>query len=602
MRETLHVMRDTFHEQELHSVIVPMKKIHVVVLKKDVVSALKSLRATGTVHVEHQDPLTGYQLEERREEVEILENAINILSTVEPGKAVPVMEALDWTEIVNTVLERSAEVERYTESMAKRRILISQWEPWGDFNPQDIAELSARGIILRLCLVPKDKISNLPKGVILETVFSSGGIERCVAVSREEIDLPFETIPLPPMSLVRMQEQQEEDQKELDRAQSEINEHYAYFDSLQKILMERRDVLNFEEVQQGMREDGELVVLKGFCPEDLCAALAEKAKKERWGLLFEQPSDEDQVPTLLRNSKWAQLSKPALDMIDVLPGYKEKDVSAVFTIFFTLFFGMLIGDAAYGFIFACATFFVQKKLGDKVQDKTAFHLLYILTGFTMIWGILTGTYFGQQWLPSTINAVAPWFNDNANIQWFCFTIALVHLSIARLWTFKLKLPELTAFAEIGWMLIVWGMYFLANYFVLNKPFPAFAGWFFIIGIPVALIFMVPFKEFFKKVPQELIPFLLGVIGSGTDIISYIRLFAVGLATVAVADAANIMPKSLPYGMGYVFLVLLHVINMILAIMAILVHAIRLNLLEFSGHLGLQWTGFRYTPFKQLSKT
>ena len=139
-------------------------------------------------------------------------------------------------------------------------------------------------------------------------------------------------------------------------------------------------------------------------------------------------------------------------------------------------------------------------------------------------------------------------------------------------------------------------------FVLNHPFPSYALWFFTIGIPVAMIFMFPWNVILKKLPQELIPFALGVIGSGVDIISYIRLFAVGLATVAVADAANAMPAALPGGIGYGFMVLLHVLNIVLAGMAILVHAIRLNVLEFSGHLGLEWAGFKYTPLAKRLKS
>jgi V/A-type H+-transporting ATPase subunit I len=262
---------------------------------------------------------------------------------------------------------------------------------------------------------------------------------------------------------------------------------------------------------------------------------------------------------------------------------------------------MLIGDAAYGFIFMGMVFFAQKKWGKKMEDQTAFHLGYLLTGFTCFWGALTGTYFGQEWLPSSVKALVPWLNNSSNIQWLCFTIALIHLNIARLWTIKRKIPDMCALSEVGWLLIVWGMYFLANLFVLDKPFPTYAGWFFIVGILFALVFMFPFKDFFKKAPQELIPFVLNVIGAGTDIISYIRLFAVGLATVAVADAANFMPEALGLFVGGFFLVLLHIINMILAMMAILVHAVRLNVLEFSGHLGLEWAGIKYNPFHKSLK-
>ena len=78
--------------------------------------------------------------------------------------------------------------------------------------------------------------------------------------------------------------------------------------------------------------------------------------------MVEDPTEEDQVPTLLRNSKWVELSKPALNMIEILPGYKEVDSSIVFIFFFTLFFAMLIGDAGYGLIFLIGTFIAHKKL------------------------------------------------------------------------------------------------------------------------------------------------------------------------------------------------------------------------------------------------
>jgi len=97
-----------------------MKKIYVIVQKKDIVSALESLRESGSVHVEHEEPLTGYQLEERRQEVEILEQAIKILDSVETEKDGDQQIASDWTEIVNTVLELSAEIDHYKENISKR--------------------------------------------------------------------------------------------------------------------------------------------------------------------------------------------------------------------------------------------------------------------------------------------------------------------------------------------------------------------------------------------------------------------------------------------------------------------------------------------------
>jgi len=581
--------------------IVPMKKIHVIVQKKDIVSALESLRESGSVHVEHEESLTGYQLEEQRQEVEILEQAIKILDTVKTEKDVDKQIASDGTKIVSTVLELSAEIDRYKENISKRQIQINHWKPWGNFDPKDIDAMAAEGVTIQLYAVPKDKKSNVPPGVIFKTIYSSGGIDRCVAISRGKIDCPFEKIALPLKSLNQMSHYQNEEQVKIEQAQKKIDNNLRYLESLEKTLVERRNVLNFEEVQKGMKEDEDLVVLKGFCPHDECKDLKAKTKEEQWALLIEDPNEGDQVPTYLRNPKWIELSKPVFSLVEILPGYKEFDVSMILLIFFSIFAGMLIGDAAYGMIYACLALLAQVKLGKRVADKRPFYLLYVLAGTTVVWGFLTGTFFGQQWLPQTVQPLVPWLNDYTNIQLLCFTIAIIHLSIARLWSAASRFPSTVALSDLGWLSILWGMYFMANYFVLNMALPPVTNFLLLVGAILALIFMVPLKDAVKTVPKEIIPFFLSFIGAFTDIVSYIRLFAVGLATVAVADATNAMAAQAPIAGKVVILFIGHSLNLILAAMAILVHGIRLNILEFSGHLHLEWTGFKYAPFRNLQK-
>jgi len=581
--------------------IVPMKKVHIIVQKKDVTSALGSLRELGSIHVEHQEPLTGYQLEERREEVEILERAIRILEKHKGDKPAEQKPANDWTEIVNTILELSAKFDHYSEAVAKRQAMIAQWEPWGHFEPKDIDALRFSGLVIRLCDVPKDKRNEAPKGVILETIFSTGKVDHCFAISEGEIDLPFRVVALPPCGLRDMYRQQDEDRAKIDGTVEKIKKRACYLESLKKTLIERQNVLSFEEVERGMREEELLVVLKGFCPVDGCRDLEAASKKEQWALLIEEPSDSDQVPTYLKNPKWVELSKPVFSLVEILPGYKEFDVSLILLVFFSIFAGMLIGDAAYGMVYAVLAMLAQWKFGKKMADKKPFYLLYLLTGTTIFWGFLTGTFFGQQWLPQNVQPIVPWLNDFNNIQLLCFTIAIIHLSIARLWSAASKFPSTLALSDLGWLLILWGMYFMANYFVLNMALPPVTNFLLLVGAILALIFMVPLKETVKTVPKEIIPFFLSFIGAFTDIVSYIRLFAVGLATVAVADATNAMAAQVPLAGKVIILFVGHTLNLILAAMAILVHGIRLNVLEFSGHLNLEWTGFKYSPFKNLIK-
>ena len=324
-----------------------------------------------------------------------------------------------------------------------------------------------------------------------------------------------------------------------------------------------------------------LSLLKGFCPADAVEQLEGAANAHRWGLVVEEPEEDDQVPTLLRNPKWIKIIDPVLKMINIVPGFKEFDVSFLFLIFFTLFFGMLIGDAGYGMVFLLLTGFAHFKMGKKTRDKGPFILMYVLSVVTIIYGGLTATFFGQKWLASSFHPVVPWLTDTVNVQKLCFLIGAIHLSIAHLWCAVKKWPSLELVRDIGWFCVIWGMFFMTHVLVLGAATPGFLLPLLIFG--AVLILFIPK---FKMAPT----FPLDVINCFTDVVSYIRLFAVGLATVAVADAANDM------SIGWV--IFLHTLNILLAAMAILVHGLRLNVLEFSGHLGMEWAGFQYSPFKR----
>ncbi len=580
--------------------IVPMKKIHVIVQKKDIVSALESLRELGSVHVEHQEDLTGYQLEKRREEVGALACVIDILKTAKTENSIDQQEVTDWTEVVNTVLELSGQADQYKESITKRRVKIRQWETWGNFDPKDITELAAKGVHIQLCAVPKKKKKDIPEGVLLKTIYTSGGIDRCVAVSGEKIDLPFETIALPPMSLEQMHAKQKEEQERIDLILKTISDNCCYLGSLEKIEQERHDILCIEEVEKGMREEEVLAVLKGFCPVDVCSEIEKKAKKEHWAIVFESPSDEDRVPTLIRNPKWVDLIRPVFNFIDISPGYKEYDISLFFLLFFSFFVGMLIGDAGYGALFILAVAVTHIKLGKKMKDRMPFYLAYVLSGCVVVWGILTGTFFGQQWLSQTFfKPLLPWLKNDHNIQLFCFILGAVHLSIAHVWRTIQKFPSPSFLSDIGWLALLWAMFSMARTLILGDSLSALAINMLIGGTVLIVFFTRPNWNPLKAIGPGLGDLALNVVNTFTDIVSYIRLFAVGLATVAVADATNTMANEVGGIWFYLIIALGHTINIVLALMAILVHGLRLNVLEFSGHLNMEWTGFNYTPFKKI---
>jgi V/A-type H+-transporting ATPase subunit I len=316
------------------------------------------------------------------------------------------------------------------------------------------------------------------------------------------------------------------------------------------------------------------------------------------------PRSQDPVPTLLRNPAWISLLKPLLKLLELVPGYHEIDISPLFIIFFSLFFGMLIGDAGYGLVYLLLNFWLQRKLGPKIKDHSVFFLFYILSFCAIIWGVLTGVFFGQEWLLNLgFQPIIPALGNPVFVQAFCFFIGALHLSLAHGWRAILKAPSLKALADIGWICIIWVVFFLAKNLILGDLFPGFGRWLIMAGLFLVLFFTSPQKNMLKTIVQGLGTIALNLVNNFTDVVSYIRLFAVGLATVAIADAFNSMAAGIfKQGdwltvLGAALIVVLgHALNIILGPMSVLVHGVRLNVLEFCSHASVTWSGFAYRPF------
>jgi V/A-type H+-transporting ATPase subunit I len=230
--------------------------------------------------------------------------------------------------------------------------------------------------------------------------------------------------------------------------------------------------------------------------------------------------------------------------------------------------------------------------------------MYVFTVCTIIWGTLTGVFFGQGMWPS-FKPLVPWLNDERHLQMFCFFIGATHLSIAHVWRAMIKMPSKTALSEAGWIAILWFMFFLAKSLILNQAMPFWAMYLLYTGMFLVVFYHQPGRSFFKTVGSGLGVLALSIVNMFTDVVSYIRLAAVGLASTAVADSFNQMAmgfgfKTLFSGIAVVLILLIgHALNLALGFMAIMVHGVRLNILEFSSHLGMEWSGVSYDPLRKI---
>jgi len=587
--------------------IVPMKKATIVAQAKDAASSVAALRALGVVHVEHVTVPDGADVARVKDDINLMEQAEATLSGFKDKKHfAPALkeDVYDWRKTARHVIDlykRLEQLQEYSRRISKE---IGIWQEWGDFNPDAISRLAHENIFIRLYRIPANEIKNLPQGIIIKKISRSQGVINTAVISTSEIDVGFQQLKLPRTGLKIMRQKLIEDKVVIKSIIDELQKRACCVRRLSEARKELYKQLEFHQALGGMGQAQDLVYLSGYVPQDRADMLFNEAKKEKWGIIINDPSASDDVPTLIRNPEWVSIISPVFKVLEIVPGYKEFDISLWFLVFLSVFFGILIGDAGYGFIFLCLTMFAAAKFKDAPQTRPLFALFYILSSSAIVWGILSATFFGQEWLPAAVKPVLPALRNDGNVQAICFFIGALHLSIAHAWRAITKAPSLAALSDAGWIAILWGSFCLAKTLVLGQNFPVFAKWFFIIGPCMVILFANPHRNIFKALAGGLGSFLLSFVNCFTDVVSYIRLFAVGLATVAVADSFNKMALSIGFGSVFagiataLILVLGHALNILLGPMSVLVHGVRLNVLEFCGHADVKWSGFEYRPLKE----
>lgn len=586
--------------------IVPMKKAAVIVQAKDAQDALVALRRFGAFHVEHAVPPAGGDLEAVRAALASIESALTILENAlsrDDRMRSAARTPEDWRAAVTHIIDCRTRIDQLEEYQRRLRGTIADWSRWGEFDPADIAALAAKGVEIRLCQVPDADRHRAPAGAAVETLFRIGKTAFAAVITRGRIELPFKEILPPKIALSRMRQKLAEDAQAIAALRGEVRRAVCYYGAFQEMRARLARELEFGEALAGMGSAGRIAYLTGYVPATDAGTLGEVARRERWGLVTRDPGPDDRVPTLIRNPRWIALVAPVFKMIEIVPGYNELDISLWFLVFFSVFFGMLIGDAGIGGIFFILTVIAQRRFGAKTKDASAFILFYLLSLCAVVWGVLSGTYFGQAWIPPSFKFYVPALRDDRVVQTICFLLGAVHLSGAHLWRAALKAPSPKALADLGWAAVVWGMFFLAKTLVLGETFPAFGRWFFIAGPLLVVVCTEPRRNILAGIGAGAGALLLNLVNNFTDVVSYIRLFAVGLATVAVADSFNRMALDIGFGSfgagmaAACILVIGHGLNVVLGPLSVLVHGVRLNVLEFCTHLDIKWSGFAYRPLR-----
>ena len=584
----------------------------------------------------------------------VLESAFMTLSDIKVPKAKksvptsvnPELDAVSSLakaeEINDLILQKKNLEDKIVVSVSE----IDRLASWGGVTPADFTFLSQKGIDLSLYEIPNDAYLSIPEDVETLFVNRDKGQTRFLVIGNngkrpESLPADAFSISLPSVGTEELAQNIIQFREDIVKIEAQIVNSIPFKTALKKAMSVMEKEIEFENLYTGIEKEEDssvpLAWLTGYLPSEDLDKLQKLAQEENWALATSDPSEEDEVPTKLKNNKFVSLIYPVSDFLGTVPGYREYDISGWFLLFFCIFFGMIFGDAGYGLLMVLAAIAgILNSVAKKKPVGPAMYLLMLLGVTTVAWGTITCTWFGlaPDALPAFIRSMSFGPLSNAvsvmspekelwvkqNMQVFCFGLALVQLTIAHIKGIVRNIKSLKAFGEIGSMLMLWGIFYLVLNMVVDGTRFSFDAVMF--GIPLIKIVLglvatgfalnFIFSNYDGSVLRSIlesckniVSVLLGVVNIFSDIVSYIRLWAVGLAGSAISATVNQMAGPTLGGAlifaGILLLCFGHGLNMILNVLSVIVHGVRLNTLEFSSHLGMSWSGFNYQPFNEGAK-
>ncbi|MDE7227290.1 MAG: ATPase [Treponemataceae bacterium] len=636
--------------------IVPMKKIALVVLEKERKEALRRLRKLGVVQLEDVQGASD-ELQTYRDQSNKLAKAISLLSdTKVPKKVLKHQKDLEKDaalELAATLVQQAEQKKSCYDRITANRNELERLSGWGSVVPEEIAALAEKGVYVSLYEIPLAKYHAIGADARTLLVNRDKAKARFLLIADSaDADRPVGMPPeayqvvLPQKSTAELTQEIADCQKQIAAIDAQVADSVQYVDSLKRYVPLLAKDIEFENIYSGMGYESKaagddeaalpqtsvpLAWVTGFVPVDDLATLQAAAKEANWGLAVGEPSEDEFVPTKLKNNRLVSVIYPLTDFLDVTPGYREFDISGWFLLFFCIFFAMIFGDACYGALITIAGLVALAK--SKKGGRSLGVLVTLLGLCTMGWGVVTCSWFGiePEKLPPLLKDIsfAPFSAAksgspdvaNTNQKIFCFALALIQLSIAHLKCMVADRRSLKFFGDMGSLFMIWGMFYVVMNMVVDSvrfPLGITEHTLFVCDFPLPFIclgvlglgFVLNFvfanyegsvgKSILESV-KNIISVLLGVVNQFSDIVSYIRLWAVALAGAAISSTVNTMAgpmfgKMALFVFGVILLVFGHGLNMILNLLSVIVHGVRLNTLEFSQHLGMTWSGSKFRPF------
>jgi V/A-type H+-transporting ATPase subunit I len=589
--------------------IVPMRKVYLAARRADRDRLLEALRHLGLVHLQAVDAARAVADDETVAAIARLRRALQILANTraagEPLALSPAAAADEVLRIQRESVERSNRLSSLYHQ-------LEQLALWGDLRLSQLADLRAAGIDPKFFAVPRDKVGEI-RADCVQSLGPWPGKRTLVAIINRpgEVEAPegSQAIPLPPRDRPGIRGEAAEIDAALKADAARLARLVHHIGAIEAESAKLRERAAWTVATRSSLDGEHLYALRGWVPADQADRLAPDLAAQGVEAAVEarDPEPGEEPPTLIKYPWWARPMEGLFKILGTVPGYGEFDVSAMFMIFLPVFSAILISDAGYGLVYLLVPIVFYRKLASMGAAPLA-QLIIVIGVLSLIWGIVTCSFLGFD-ISALFGRQAPFIAVNMTkesmdlLMVISITLGAIQLSLAHLWKAKAQFPRLTFLCEIGWAGVLWGMYGVVKMFLVGSPaswdeyiyhtvYPYLGG----AGIALAVIFAAPDRNPLKMIGLGLANFPLSFIGTFGDTVSYVRLMAIGLAGCALAGAFNDMGGRLPWFGMIPVLMAGHAMNVSLSIISLFAHGVRLNILEFSNNLGMQWSGYSYEPF------
>ena len=600
--------------------ISKMKKLTFLVYHKEYDSFLESIRELGVVHIftksqgvaENIDLQEYIRLTARYTAAMKFLKGLNVEQTPHTGDVAKGVEALKRLE------EMQQEIQQLSHRLQALDKEESTLEPWGNFDPNNLARLKDAGYQVDFYICSEKLFKQEWVDLYHATVVNQIGSKlffMTVTPVNDQVELEVEYAKLPDVSLDELRTRQESVRKQKEEIEGKLNKLAEI--AVPDLEAAQRSVYSQIELSKVVLStdslaDNKLMLLEGWIPVEKLDEMQNFLGGQEAYYEVADPVPGDNVPIQLNNTGFFKLFEPIMRLY-MLPKYNELDLTPFFAPFFMLFFGLCLGDSGYGAIMFFGIM-IYRLIAKNIEAsmKPILSLVQLLGLSTMICGLLTGTCLGF----NLYEIQMPFFQSMKEIisldNQQMFNLSLILGGVQIIFGMILKAVNQTiqfgfkyAVATVGWLLVL-----VSTAIAFAAPgimgmgstvHMIIAG----IGLAMAFLYNSPDKNIFVNIGLGLWDSYNMCTGLLGDILSYVRLFALGLSGGILASVFN----SLAVGMspdniiaGPIVMVLIfvigHSINMFMNVLGAMVHPMRLTFVEFFKNAGYEGGGKEYTPFKK----